>query len=196
MINVPTQVQFSMRYFISVICFSFVALLSSKVIADDAPISIAVVNVAYLLKNAPEAELASQALKSEFSPREQALQEGQERISKLEDERDRNRTTWSAEQVRQADRNIRSMKRERTRALEDFREELRFARDSALDDVQKSVFQAIEDVRLKRNIDIVIQEYVAASQRVDITTSVLEYLQERLNIKKPETTKTQTDQVN
>lgn len=195
MINVPTQVQFSMRYFISAICFCFVALLSSKVIADDAPISIAVVNVAYLLKNAPEAELASQALKSEFSPREQALQEGQERISKLEDERDRNRTTWSAEQVRQADRNIRSMKRERTRALEDFREELRFARDSALDDVQKSVFQAIEDVRLKRNIDIVIQEYVAASQRVDITTSVLEYLQERLNIKKPETTKTQTDQV-
>lgn len=195
MINVPTQVQFSMRYIISVICL--LAVTSAKVIADDAPISIAVVNVAYLLKNAPEAELASLALKSEFSPREQALQEGQEQINKLEDERDRNKSAWSEEQLRQAERNIRSMKRERTRALEDFREELRFARDSALDDVQKSVFQAIEEVRLKRNIDIVIQEYVAASQRVDLTPSVLEYLQEQLNLKQSDsTTETQTDKVN
>lgn len=195
MINVPTQVQFSMRYIISVICL--LAVTSAKVIADDAPISIAVVNVAYLLKNAPEAELASLALKSEFSPREQALQEGQEQINKLEVERDRNKSAWSEEQLRQAERNIRSMKRERTRALEDFREELRFARDSALDDVQKSVFQAIEEVRLKRNIDIVIQEYVAASQRVDLTPSVLEYLQEQLNLKQSDsTTETQTDKVN
>lgn len=157
-------------------------LIHATTFANNKDISIAVVNVAYLMKNAPDAELASQSLKAEFSPREKALQEEQERIKALEAERDRNKSKWSPEEVRQAERQIRSLQRERTRALEDFREELRFARDSALDEVQRSVFQAIEEVRMQRNIDIIIQEYVAASDRVNLTDSVLEYLQ--TNIKK------------
>lgn len=186
-----------MKYFVSALCIACFGLIDSVASADDSPISIAVVNVAYLLKNAPEAELASQALKAEFSPREQALQERLEEINTLEEALDENRSKWSEEEVRQADRNIRSMKRERTRTLEDFREELRFARDTALDDVQKSVFQAIEEVRQKQNIDIVIQEYVAASQRVDMTLSVLEYLQQQLDKQQPENSAdTQTEKVN
>ncbi|PID45723.1 MAG: hypothetical protein CSB47_07195 [Proteobacteria bacterium] len=160
----------------------WLGMAQTLVFAGD-EISIAVVNVAYLIKNAPEAELASQALKADFLPKEKALQKKQEHIRQLEAERDQNKSTWSAEKVRQADRQIRALERERTRALEDFREELRFARDSALDDVQKSVFQAIEEVRKQKNIDIVIQEYVAASQRVNVTDEVLEYLRAQLTLK-------------
>ena len=82
--------------------------------------------------------------------------------------------------MRKAEREIRSLKRERARTLEDFREELRFARDTALDEVQKSVFQAIEEVRIERGIDIVIQEYVSASSRVDLTPHVIDYLKNKL----------------
>lgn len=196
MINVPTKVLLSMRNIIVAACIAIFGLMNAKAIAAEDQITIAVVNVAFLLKNAPEAELASQALKAEFSPRENALKEGQERISQLEAERDRNKSVWSTEQVRQADRQIRSLERERTRALEDFREELRFARDSALDDVQKSVFQAIEEVRIQRNIDIVIQEYVAASQRVNLTTAVIDYLEEQLTLKQSETSDTTKKETN
>ena len=148
---------------------------------DDAVVSIAVVNVTYLLKNAPEAELASQSLKDRFSPREKSLAEEQDKIKKLEEALDANKASWDAEEVLLRTRELRALTRERTRALEDFREELRFARDSALDDVQKGVFQAIEEVRVKRKIDIIIQEYVAASQRVDLTPFVLDYLQAKLD---------------
>lgn len=166
------------------ICFVLLAFVHSTVaFSEEDKISIAVVNVAFLMKNSPDAELASQALKADFSPREKALQEALEHIEDLKDERERNKSDWSEEKVRQAERQIRALERERTRSLEDFREELRFARDRALDDVQKSVFQAIEDVRVQRNIDIVIQEYVAASQRVDLTPSVLQYLQAQLTLK-------------
>ena len=190
MINVPTKVLFSMRNIILAACLAVFGFLNTKAFAAEDQITIAVVNVAFLLKNAPEAELASLALKAEFSPRESELKEGLERISKLEEERDRNKSIWSKEQVRQASRQIRSLEIERTRALEDFREELRFARDAALDDVQKSVFQAIEEVRIQRNIDIVIQEYVAASQRVNLTAAVIDYLEEQLTIKQSETSDT------
>lgn len=179
-----------MKSILLFVCTLMLGFSSANAHSDDESIvSIAVVNVTYLLKNSPEAELASQFLKDRFSPREKLLADEQDRIKKLEEELDKNKSSWSADKVLLRTREIRALNRERIRALEDFREELRFARDSALDDVQKSVFQAIEEVRVKRKIDIVIQEYVAASQRVDLTPFVLTYLQEKLDSK----AETQTD---
>ena len=171
-----------MKYIPLLICLFLLNLSSTKAYAeDDGIVSIAVVNVTYLLKNAPEADLASQSLKDSFSPREKSLADDQDKIKKLEEELEKNKTNWSSEQVLQRSREIRAVNREHTRALEDFREELRFARDSALDDVQKGVFQAIEEVRIEQKIDIIIQDYVAASQRVDLTPLVLQHLQEKLD---------------
>jgi len=134
----------------------------------------------FLMENTPEAELASQALKAQFAPKELELAKQQDQITQLEATRQRNRSTWSEDDIRKADREIRSMKRDHARRLEDFREELRFARDSALDTVQKSVFQAIEEVRIERDIDIVIQEYVSASERVNMTFHVMTHLKNKL----------------
>lgn len=171
-----------MKYILSVVCLLLLSASSVNAHTDEeSVVSIAVVNVTYLLKNAPEAELASQFLKDRFSPREKSLADEQDRIKKLEEDLEKNKTSWDSGRVLVRTREIRALNRERTRALEDFREELRFARDSALDDVQKSVFQAIEDVRIERKIDIIIQEYVAASQRVDLTPIVLQYLQDKLD---------------
>ncbi|RVU86021.1 OmpH family outer membrane protein [Leucothrix sargassi] len=170
-----------MKYFLLFICSFLVTMTSAQALAEDeSNVSIAVVNVTYLLKNAPSADLASQTLKDRFSPREKSLADEQSRIKQLEAELDRNKNSWEEDRVLQRSREIRAINREYTRSLEDFREELRFARDAALDDVQKGVFQAIEEVRIKRKIDIVIQDYVTASQRVDLTPHVLNHLQAKL----------------
>jgi outer membrane protein len=162
------------------ILLSFVSLPAA---AETTHVTIAVVDVAYLMKNAPEAESAGLELKTRFSPRELELSQELEKINQLEAERERNLNTWTTEQRQKNEREVRTRKRDRTRALEDFREELRFARDTALDAVQQSVFQAIEDVRAEREIDVVIEEYVAASNRVNITPAVLEYLQRKFDQK-------------
>lgn len=173
-----------MKNILLVVCTLMLSLSSINAHSDgETAVSIAVVNVTYLLKNAPEADLASQSLKDRFSPREKVLADEQDRIKKLEEDLDADKANLTSDQVQLKTREIRALTRERTRALEDFREELRFARDSALDDVQKGVFQAIEDVRIKRKIDIIIQEYVAASQRVDLTPFVLNHLQAQLEVK-------------
>ncbi|KAG1707693.1 Outer membrane protein assembly factor BamA [Nymphon striatum] len=143
-------------------------------------VSVGVVNVTYIMENAPQAEVASNMLKSKFLPQEKVLAEGLEVIQKLEAELDRSVKNLSVSQKRQKERELRAKKRARTRSLQDFREELRFARDSALDDVQKEVFKAIDDVRKLRGIDIVVQDYISASKRVDITSLVLTHLNEKL----------------
>ena len=157
------------------------SLFSLPAMAEATQMTIAVVNVPHLMKNAPEAESAGLELKARFSPREQALSQELEDISQLENERERNLAIWSDDQRLQNEREVRTRKRERTRALEDFREELRFARDKALDAVQQSVFQAISEVREERGIDVVVEVYVSASKRVDITQDVLDYLQRKFD---------------
>lgn len=153
-------------------------------------VSVGVVNVTFLMENAPQSDLASNKLKEKFFPQEKKLAEELEKINDLENglEKLNANKQISADLKRQKQRKLRSLKRARTRSLQDFREELRFSRDAALDDVQREVFSAINDVRKQQNIDIIIQDYISANKRVDITPLVLEYLRNKLNgnTKKPD----------
>jgi len=150
--------------------------------AEDA-VSVGVVNVTFLMENAPQAEVASSNLKDKFLPQEQKLAEDLEQINRLEIELKKIIASKESDDLRrQKERELRSLKRARSRSLQDFREELRFARDTALDVVQKEVFSAIDEVRKEKNIDIILQDYISASQRVDITPVVLGFLKKKLDI--------------
>ncbi len=169
------------RILIAVVFFMqafFNVILSAK-----ESISVGVVNVTYLMENAPQSEVASKQLKSKFSPQEKKLAIELDKINKLEADLDKiKESKKNVNLQRQKERELRSRKRLRSRALQDFREELRFARDTALDDVQKEVFSAIDEVRIQQNIEIVLQDYVSASKNVDITPLVLGHLKNKLKL--------------
>lgn len=172
------------------IAFAFFLQLTftSQAYARDA-VTVGVVNVTYLMEAAPQSEIASVQLKKKFSPQEKKLAIDLDQINALELELNEMKVAKKdIELQRQKERVLRSRKRSRTRSLQDFREELRFARDVALDEVQKEVFRAIDEVRIQQKIDIVLQDYVSASKRVDITPLVLKYLKDRLK-KSPEKNK-------
>jgi outer membrane protein len=158
------------------------SLASFQILQAEEPISIGVVNVPYLMEHAPQAELASAALKEKFIPQEKKLADALDEINQLSTELDKlTDLTTDKEVIRQKERELRSKKRARNRMLQDFREELRFARDSALDDVQRGVFSAIDYIREQNKLDIILQDYLSASQRVDVTPLVLEHLKKILN---------------
>lgn len=167
--------------------FTVAILLASQLSAGNTlkaaePVSVGVVNVTFLMENAPQSEKASTQLKNKFLPQEKKLANELDAINKLEKELEDIKSKSSDINLqRQKEREIRSRKRIRSRSLQDFREELRFARDEALDNVQKEVFRAIDEVRIAQKIDIVFQDYISASQRVDITPLVLEYLKQKIN---------------
>jgi len=154
-------------------------------------VSVGVVNVTFLMENSPQSEIASEKLKNKFSPQEQKLAAELDKINALELELNEIKTAKkSVELQRTKERELRTLKRVRSRALQDFREELRFARDTALDEVQKDVFKAIAEVRELQNIDIVLQDYISASKKVDITPAVLEHLKNKVgDLKEANTSK-------
>lgn len=149
-------------------------------ISANEPISVGVVNVTFLMENAPQSEIASVKLKSQFSPQEKKLAADLDEINALELELNEIKVAKKGIEIqRQKERQLRTRKRIRSRSLQDFREELRFARDQALDEVQKEVFSAIDQVRVQEKIDIILQDYISASKKVDITPIVLEYLKNK-----------------
>jgi len=168
--------KFSLHPFLLIFLF----LVTHHAYANE-PVSVAVVNVTFLMENAPQSEAASNQLKEKFLPQEKKLAQQLDEINKLEAElKQLIASQADAEIKRQKERELRARKRARTRTLQDFREELRFARDAALDDVQKEVFGAIDAVRKQQQVDIVLQDYVSADKRVDITPLVLDYLKQKL----------------
>ena len=161
--------------------FIFIGLLSVNVAYAEEIISVGVVNVTFLMENAPQAEAASGQLKAKFVPQEQKLSKELDKISELEVElKQLSASRSDTDLIRQKERELRSRKRTRNRSLQDFREELRFARDAALDVVQKEVFSAIDEVRKAEEIDIILQDYISASKRADITPLVLDFLNKKL----------------
>lgn len=168
------------------------SLISLQTLQAADPISIGVVNVPYLMEHAPQAELASAALKEKFIPQEKKLADALDEINQLSANLDRvTDLTTDKEAIRQKERELRTKKRARSRLLQDFREELRFARDTALDDVQRGVFSAIDHIREQNKLDIILQDYLSASQRVDVTPLVLKYLKQ--TVKRPATNSAQAN---
>lgn len=156
------------------------------VVADEVaqrPVRVAIVDVAKLLANAPQSKAADAKLKVDFVPREQNLEADKKVIRQLEDDLAvglQSGVLPDAEKV-ERQRELRDLQRNYARAMEDFREEVRLARDSAIDALQAEIVQAIVEVREREKIDLVLREsnYIVASDRIDITATVMQHLEQK-----------------
>lgn len=153
--------------------------------ADDnvRPVSIAIVNVSTLLENSPQSKAANDKLKADFVPREEALNTEQKAIREMEETLSAriDAGALSEDEKLQQQRELRDRQRKYSRAMEDFREEVRSARDQAIDTLQNQIVEAIGEVREQEHIDLVLREtdYIVASDRIDITDEVMQYLKKK-----------------
>lgn len=173
-------------------CLLAVLLLPALAIAEDnastSPFRIAIVDVSVLLENSPQSKAANEKLKSAYVPREESLNKEQQAIQQLEEAlavRIEAGTISEADKLEQQ-RELRDRKRKNVRALEDFREEVRTARDTAVDNLQSQIVLAIGEVREREQIDVVLREsdYIVASNRVDMTNKVMQHLEQKFQADK------------
>lgn len=163
-------------------------LLIHSVWAEDVSPSyrLAVVNVVKVLEQAPQAAAEGKRLESLFAAREAALAQEQLELQRAREAlQSTGETLPEAERI-QRERELRTLERDYSRKQEDLREEIRFAKDAALEKVQEQVEQAVEAVRAEGQIDIVFREsnYIVASARVNLTDKVLAYLQQQFDSQK------------
>ena len=147
---------------------------------DVLNLSVAVVNIRRLMEEAPQAAIERAILRERFNDIEERIEKEAIQIRELEISLKQEITPLTEAERLSLEREARSLRRKHLRGKEDYVEDQRIAQMAALEKVQTAVFDAIKKVREQEKIDIILNDFVSASERVDITPRVYRYLEEVL----------------
>lgn len=142
------------------------------------------VDAAKVLEEAPQAEDARLRLEKEFAPRDRRLVGVQKEIRTLEDKLVRDGAVMSEGEKSRTEREVRARKRELKRQQDEFRDDLNLRRNEELQKLQRKVIEAIQTLAKKEKFDLIVGDGVVfASQRVDVTTKVIDRLKQQFKKK-------------
>lgn len=150
-------------------CLFLLILTTATAVGQE--IKIGYIDGVKIIEQAPQGDAAKAALEAEFKPREQEIIELRNLIRDTEEALDP-----SADDISQQQRQLRELKRDLKRMQEEMREDLNLRRNEELGNLQKLISDAIIEMAKQENFDLIIQDAVYASPRLDITDAVLEKL--------------------
>lgn len=152
--------------------------------AESAELKIGVVNTARILNEAPQVKAARDRLKNEFADREQALAKIRDELKNKEEKLQRDGAILSEEQRRQLEHELVNGKRDFVRAQNEFREDLNIRQNEIFSKVQHDIQQVIHELARDQQYDLILENFVYASNKVDITNLVLQRLNQQAAIDK------------
>lgn len=129
-----------------------------------------------LMREAAPAQRAQQRLEREFERRDQELERMARELSTLQEDLERNALTMSDADRRTKERTFNDLSRDFQRKQREFREDLNQRRNEELAAVLDQANAAIKQVAESEQYDVILQEAVFASPRVDITDKVIRML--------------------
>jgi len=141
-----------------------------------AELKIGVVNVSKILKEAPQAKRLSKSLETEFKRRSQDLTTKQKQLKKLEEKLGRDGAIMSEAEVKRLETDIRSRRRKLKAALDEFREDLNLRRNEELNKLSRVVTEVIHQLGEDEKIDLILENPIYASARINLTEKVLKRL--------------------
>ncbi len=153
-------------------------------------LKIGFVDMARILKEAPQADMARKKLKDEFDPRDKKIVGLQTRLKKLNDKQGRDAAVMSEGTRKKLDREIISLKRDIKRAREEFTEDFNLLKNEELSKLQKLIIKTTVKVAEDNKYDIILSDNVLYnSKRADITEIVLRQLRTISKPKSPDSKK-------
>jgi len=167
------------RFMMPLAAFLLGSVMTSGVFAAEPAPSIAFVNTALVLEQAPQAEAVRKTLQDEFSSRDAKLQAEQKKIKALEEKMARDSLTMSQEEQRKLERDILAQKRDLKRSRDEFAEDFNIRRNEELAKMQREIATSIVALAKEKGYDLIFENGVIfASERVDITKSVINRLKQ------------------
>ena len=141
-------------------------------------LKIGFVSTERVFREAAPAVKALQKLEKEFAPREAEIKQVNEKAREIQVQLEKDGMTMSASQRRERETELGRLSRERQRLEREFREELNLRKNEELAAVLQSANQVIKEIAEKENFDLILQEAVYRSPRLDITDKVIKALGE------------------
>lgn len=151
----------------------FFAFCASQAIADT---KIGFVNSDRVMREAVPAVKAQKRLEKEFAQRDQDLQKMAKDVQTMQESLERNGVTMSDSDRRAKERELSDATRDFQRRQREFREDLNQRRNEELAQVLDRANKAVKEIAEAEKFDIIFQDAVYASPRIDITEKVIKAL--------------------
>ena len=134
------------------------------------------VNTERILRDAVPAQRAQKKIEAEFQKRDQELAKFAEQLKRMQEDLDKNSVTMSDTQRRNKEREFADLNRAFQRKQREFREDLNQRRNEELAQVVELANRVIRQIAEQEKFDIIFQDAVFASPRIDITDKVIKAL--------------------
>jgi outer membrane protein len=134
------------------------------------------VNSDRVMREAAPAMRAQQRLEKEFEKRDQELQRVAKELQVLQEDLERNGMTMAEADRRTKERTFNDLNRDFQRKQREFREDLNQRRNEELASVLDRANRVVKQIAEAEKYDVILQEAVYASPRIDITDKVIKAL--------------------
>ena len=155
--------------------------VAAQTTAPTAPISMKIgyVNTERILREAAPAVRAQRKIEAEFQKRDQELAKVAEQLKRMQDDIEKNSVTMSEAQRRNREREFGELNREFQRKQREFREDLNQRRNEELAQVVEQANRVINQIAEQEKFDLILQDAVYRSPRIDITDKVIKALESK-----------------
>lgn len=144
--------------------------------AQAQAMKIGYVNTERILRDAGPAKAAQKKLEAEFSARDKDLQALAARLKSSGQKLERDRTVLSDTDLVKRQREFADLEKDFQRKQREFREDLGQRRNEELAQVLERANRAIKKLADDEAFDLIVQDVVFASPRIDITERILKTL--------------------
>jgi outer membrane protein len=145
--------------------------------AGPVQIKIGFVNTERILRDAVPAVRAQKKIEAEFKKRDEDLAKIADQLKRMQDDLDKNSVTMGETQRRNKEREFGDLNREFQRRQREFREDLNQRRNEELAQVVEHANRVIKQIAEQEKYDLVVQDVVYFSPRIDITDKVIKALE-------------------
>ena len=153
-------------------------MLCGIAVTQAAEIKIGFVDVERIRRESAPAERASKQLEKEFAPRAQELKRRESEIKAAQSSLERDAMTMSESDRRTREQELARMNIDFQRMQREYREDLNLRRNQELASLFERADRVIKKIANAEKYDLILQEAVFRSPRIDITDKVLKALAE------------------
>jgi outer membrane protein len=146
--------------------------------AEANELKVGYVNTQRIFRDAPAAQKAAKKLEGEFAKRDQDLQRMAKQLQGLQENLEKNSVTMAESDRRAKEKEFGELSREFQRKQREFREDLNLRQNEENAAVIEKANKAIKQIAESDKYDLILQDVVWVSPRLDITERVIKALAE------------------
>ncbi len=145
-------------------------------VSAHAEMKIGFINTQRVLSDAPQAAKAKKKIEKEFEKRNLELQKMAKQLQTLQEAMEKNSVTMSEVDRRNKEREFSDLGRDFQRREREFKEDLNLRQNEEMAAIFERVNKAIKMIGEAEKFDLIVQEALFSSQRIDITDRVIKQL--------------------